>query len=97
MHPQFTHRVLGVRSEPLSKESHQFCSSNPPQRIHNMVAPPLFPHGWPTYDSRTLGVKLAGQNRTLKEFSRMLAVVGYGRLTQRRQSIVFWRDTLVDI
>ena len=48
MHPQFTHRVLGVRSDPPSIESPEFCSSIPPQRRHSMVAPPLFPHGWQT-------------------------------------------------
>ncbi len=43
MQPQFTHRVLGIRSWTLPLESHQFCMSRPPQRAHNMVDSPSYP------------------------------------------------------
>lgn len=40
MQPQFTHRVLGILSWTPSLETHQFCISKPPQRLHSMVGPP---------------------------------------------------------
>ncbi|MCC2643266.1 MAG: hypothetical protein K0S45_3679 [Nitrospira sp.] len=41
MQPQFTLRVLGIRSWTLFLEFHQFCMSHPPQRAHNMGNSPF--------------------------------------------------------
>ena len=82
MQPQFTHRVLGIRCWTLSLESHQFCMSKPPQRIHSIRSSS---HSSPLSDyfpDRTLdGPILASRGQ-----------VGWSKLTTVRRNTSFYED-----